>query len=107
MEVRYVDKLVLFPAFGKAHLEKQIAYVRNDLPKAVQDFVAAHEVYHLSDKSGSWIWREIKASLCIDWKHWRGFILCAIMSLTLERLKFYASRFKVTKSNPGHTPPSS
>ena len=65
-----------------------------DLPKLVEDFVAAHEVYHLTDRSKWWLWREIKANLCVGWRHWRGFILCVAMSLTVERLKFYADRFK-------------
>jgi hypothetical protein len=94
MQVQYVRKSSLFPAFGKADMEMQMAYVRNDLPKVVQEFVAAHEIYHLSDGSKWWIWREVKASLHIDWRHWRGFLLCAVMSLTPERLKFYAIRFK-------------
>jgi hypothetical protein len=94
MQVHYVNKPALFPAFGKADLERQIAYVRNDLPKVVQEFVTAHELYHLTDKSEWWIWREVKASVCVDWKHWWGFFLCAIMSLTLERLRFYATRFR-------------
>ena len=94
MQVQYVRKSNLFPAFGKADMEKQIAYVRDDLPKVVQEFVAAHEIYHLSDGSKWWIWREVKASLYIDWRHWKGFLLCAVMSLTRERLKFYANRLK-------------
>jgi hypothetical protein len=97
MKVQHVDKSALFPAFGKADPHKQIAYVRNDLPKAVQAFVAAHEVYHLSDKPGWWLWREIRASLCVDWKHWKGFLLCAMMSLGVERLKFYTTRLKLRK----------
>lgn len=94
MQVKYVDRSVVYPAFGQADVEKQIAYVRNDLPKLVEDFVAAHEVYHLTDRSKWWLWREIKANLCVGWRHWRGFILCVAMSLTAERLKFYADRFK-------------
>jgi hypothetical protein len=97
MKVQLVDKSALFPAFGKADPYKQIAYVRNDLPKSVQEFVTAHEVYHLGDKTKGWLLREIKATLCVDWKHWKGFLLCAIMSMHMERLKFYASRFRLGK----------
>lgn len=97
MKVQFVDKWTLFPAFGKADPYEQIAYVRNDLLKPVQEFVAAHEVYHLGDKTKGWMLREIRATLCIDWKHWKGFLLCAMMSLTVERLKFYATRFKLGK----------
>ncbi|MGD9031929.1 MAG: hypothetical protein PVH02_04640 [Desulfobacteraceae bacterium] len=42
MEVQLVDKWTLFPAFGKADPCTQTAYVRNDLPRRVQSFVAAH-----------------------------------------------------------------
>jgi hypothetical protein len=97
MEVQLVDKWTLFPAFGKADPCTQTAYVRNDLPRRVQSFVAAHELYHLSDTTSWWLWREIKATLCVDWKHWIGLLLCITMSLTLERLKFYATRFKLGK----------
>jgi hypothetical protein len=97
MKVQHVDKSTLFPAFGKADSYKQIAYVRNDLPKPVQEFVTAHELYHLGDKTKGWFLREIRATLCVDWKHWKGFLLCAFMSMGLERLKFYASRFKLGK----------
>jgi Zn-dependent peptidase ImmA (M78 family) len=54
MKVQLVDKGMLFPAFGKADPHTQMAYVRNDLPKSVQSFVAAHELYHLSDKTMGW-----------------------------------------------------
>ena len=97
MKVQHVDKSTLFPAFGKADPYKRIAYVRNDLPKSVQSFVAAHELYHLDDKTQGWLLREIKATLCIDWKHWKGFLLCAFISMRLERLKFYVARFRLGK----------
>lgn len=97
MIVQYVDKSALSPAFGKADPYKQTAYVRNDLPKPVQEFVAAHELYHLRDKTTWWLLREIRATLCVDWRHWKGFLLCAFMSMRLERLKFYASRFRLGK----------
>ena len=97
MKVQLVDKWTLFPAFGKADPYTQTAYVRNDLPESVQSFVAAHELYHLRDKTKWWLWREIKATLCVDWKHWKGLLLCVTMSLTVERLKFYGTRFKLGK----------
>ena len=97
MKVQLVDKWTLFPAFGRADPHTQTAYVRNDLPKSVQSFVAAHELYHLSDKTKGWLWREIKATLCIDWRHWKGFLLCVTMSMRVERLKFYATRLRLGK----------
>jgi hypothetical protein len=97
MKVQLVDKGTLFPAFGKADPHTQTAYVRNDLPKSVQSFVAAHELYHLSDKTNWWLWREIKATLCVDWRHWKGFLLCVTMSMRVERLKFYATRLRLGK----------
>ena len=97
MKVQFVDKWRLFPAFGKADPYTQTAYVRNDLPKSVQSFVAAHELYHLSDTAKWWVWREIQATLCIDWKHWKGLLLCAFMSMRVARLKFYATRLRLEK----------
>ena len=97
MKAQYVDKSALFPAFGKADPYTKTAYVRNDLPKPVQAFVAAHELYHLGDKTKGWILREIRATLCVDWKHWKGFLLCVIMSMRVERLKFYGKRLRVGK----------
>ena len=97
MKVQFVDKWTLFPAFGKADLCTQTAYVRNDLPRPVQEFVTAHELYHLNDKTKGWLLRELRATLCVACKHWKGFLLCAMMSLTVERLKFYATRFKLGK----------
>lgn len=39
------------------------AVVREGLPERVRLFVTAHEVYHLVDVPGRWLWREIKANL--------------------------------------------
>ena len=97
MRVQHVDKSALFPAFGKADPSTQTAYVRKDLPRPVQAFVAAHEEYHLGDKSNGWLLREIRATLCVDWKHWKGFLLCVIMSMRAQRLKFYATRLRLGK----------
>jgi len=91
-KVKFVSKKKLYPAFGE--VKNNIAYVRNDLPKIVKEFVKEHELYHLKDKSQNWVWREVKANLYAFFKHPLGFIICTIMSLSPARLKFYFERFK-------------
>lgn len=91
---RLVEKKALFPKFGHADVQNQIAYVRADLPESVKKFVFAHEIYHLSDKAKWWVWREIKANIAGAIKHPIGFIYCVIKSLAWYRLKFYYRRFK-------------
>jgi hypothetical protein len=82
----------LYPKYGHAVPAKQIAYVRNDLPTCVQKFVTAHELYHLSDNSKWWVWREIKANTAGALKHPMGFVICALMSLAPYRLWYYWQR---------------
>jgi hypothetical protein len=94
MQIKYLKKENLYPAFGRADLKNQIAYVRNDLPKSVESFVLQHELYHLQDNAKWWIWRETKANLYGAWKHPIGFIICCFMSLSWSRLRFYLKRFK-------------
>jgi len=92
--IKYLKKEYLFPAFGQANIEKQIAFVREDLPESVKYFVLQHELYHLKDKAKWWIWREIRANAYGAYKCPFGFIYCCIMSLSWSRLKFYVKRFK-------------
>ncbi len=93
-KIRYVSKKKLYPAFGDTYNEKNIVFVRKDLPLAVKKFVKEHELYHLKDKSKNWVWREIKANVYGLFKHPFGFLLCVIMSLAPYRLRFYFKRFR-------------
>ena len=92
MKVAYVGKSSLYPAFGVADVERQIAYVREDLPGPVREFVTAHELYHLKDRARWWVWREIKANAAGALKHPLGFAACVLMSLTPYRLRYYRQR---------------
>ncbi len=92
-KVKFVSKKKLYPAFGE--VKNNTAYVRNDLPNSVKEFVKEHELYHLRDESKNWIWREIKANFYGLFKHPIGFVRCVIMSLSPHRLKFYFERFRV------------
>jgi len=92
VEVFYCSKDQLYPRFGYAVPSKQVAYVRDDLPGLVKEFVAAHELYHLGDKAKWWVWREIKANTAGAFKHPTGFFICALMSLAPYRLWYYWKR---------------
>jgi hypothetical protein len=72
--------------------EKQIAYLRDDLPECVKQFVIGHEVYHLTDHANGWVWREIKANMHSALRHPLGFMLCLQMSLVPYRLRYYLQR---------------
>ena len=91
-EVIYRTKKALYPRFGFALPEKQIAYVRDDLPKCVTQFVIGHEVYHLTDNANGWAWREIKANMHSALRHPIGFMVCLQMSLIPYRLRYYLQR---------------
>lgn len=92
MDIRYVPKKKLYPKFGFNWPDKALVHIREDLPTVVQDFVCAHEVYHLTDKATWWVWREIKANLYAAWRCPLGFIICTLMSLAPYRLKYYWQR---------------
>jgi hypothetical protein len=91
-EIMYKSKEDLFPKFGYASRDRKTAYVREDLPACVRDFVALHELYHLKDKSTWWIWREIKANAHGALHRPLGFLLCVLMSLQPYRLRYYWDR---------------
>ena len=92
MKIEYLEKEKLAPAFGMAYPELNLIQIRSDLPESVQKFLIAHEAYHLTDKAKWWVWREIKANIVGMVKHPVGFMRCAILSLTFERLSFYLQR---------------
>ena len=59
-EVIYCSKEQLYPKYGYALPFQRVVLVRADLPEFVQEFVIAHEFYHLRDKAKWWVWREIR-----------------------------------------------
>ena len=91
-EVIYRTKEELYPRFGFALPEKQIAYIRDDLPECVKQLVISNEVYHLKDNANWWVWREIKANMHSALRHPIGLILCLQMSLVPYRLSYYLQR---------------
>lgn len=90
----YVDRETISPAFGDANNKTMTIRIRNDLSYGATLFIQEHELFHLRDSDGWWLWREIKANFVAAFKHPIGFIIIAFMSLSIERLKFYVSRFK-------------
>ena len=91
-EIIGVSREKLGARFGYALPERQVAFVREDLPGCVRAFVADHELYHLRDRARWWVWREIKANGSAALKHPLGFLACALMSLRPYRLKYYVER---------------
>jgi hypothetical protein len=75
----YVPREKLYPRYGYAQPSRQIAYVREDLPRSVKKFVTFHE-------------REIRANIAGARKHPIGFMACVLMSLAPYRLKYYWQR---------------
>ena len=92
MEIKYLSKQKLYPAFGDSDVKKQIAFVRKDLPKLVKIFVRDHELYHLKDNSKNWFWAEVKANFYSGIRHPIGFLMTIILSLQPYRIKFYVQR---------------
>ncbi len=91
MEIKFVSKDELAPRFG--YWQKEEIRIREDLPKCVKSFIAAHEVYHGIDKPGYWLWREIKASTM----PLIGLLVLIVLSLSPSRIKYYIRRFKEGK----------
>ena len=54
MQINYVKKEELFPAFGMCYPEIELILIREDLPKITRSFLIAHEKYHLTDKELNW-----------------------------------------------------
>ena len=93
-DVIYQTREKLYPRFGLALPDRQLVYVREDLPECVKRFVISHEVYHLSDKAEWWMWREIKATVHAAMRHPIGFIGCVLMSLAPYRIWYYVQRVR-------------
>ncbi|MBI9078010.1 MAG: hypothetical protein JEZ02_21615 [Desulfatibacillum sp.] len=84
----------IWPAFGMADSTTGTAYISQDLPGPVRKFVLRHELFHLRDKPGHWIWREIKANAAGALHHPVGFFLCLLLSLQPYRLRYYWRRLQ-------------
>lgn len=93
-KIIYLEKDKLYPKFGYAESSTGIAYVRDDLPLPVKNFVTKHELYHLQDEAKNVLWREIKANVYGAYYHPIGFIMCCFMSLAPYRIKFYIYRIR-------------
>ena len=93
MKITYVDRDMICPSFGKAYFSTKEIFIRNDLPPSVTIFVKEHEMFHLRDNMGWWLWMEIKANLYAALVHPIGFVMCCVMSISPYRLNFYLNRF--------------
>ncbi len=92
--IYFVPKEEIAPKLGEAFPNAKIIKIQKGLPEKVEDFVKAHEFYHLKDTTKFWLWREIKANFHAAKKHPGGFIQTILLSLTKERLQYYLDRFK-------------
>ena len=93
MEIKYVPKKEIYPAFG--FCDSTGIKVRDDLPGIVKEFVLEHETYHYKDiKHDAWYFRELRANSYAAYKHPLGFVATLIMSLAPYRLAYYWQRIK-------------
>lgn len=92
MQITYVPRQSIYPAFGMYYYRSDIAKIRDDLPKSAEAFVIEHERGHSVGKG------EIMATLSAIPKHPIGFIIIAFMSLAPYRIKYYWQR--ITGKNP-------
>jgi len=90
----YKTRDELYPRFGFALPDSQLAHVREDLPECVKLFVISHELYPLNDKAQWWARREIKANANSAVRHLIGFVACVLMSLAPYRLRYYRERVR-------------
>lgn len=97
MEINYVNKEDIAPAFGNANSTTMVINIRNDLSHGATAFIKEHELFHLRDSDGFWLWREIKANFVGALKHPIGFVIICFLSLSITRLKFYVNRFTISK----------
>lgn len=95
MRIIYCEKKRIYPYFGYAQPRRQTAYVRGDLPRCVQRFVMAHELRHLDQHTGDPGWfRELDATLLLDWKVFPGLLLALLMNLAPARLGLLCRRIR-------------
>ena len=91
-EIVHLSKQAIHPRFGYAVPSEQKAFVREDLPRCVREFVTVHELYHLKDRAKWWVWKEVKANMAGALRHPVGFALCVVLSLAPARLHYYCKR---------------
>jgi hypothetical protein len=95
MQILYVDKMELYPAFG--YWIPGLIKIRRDLPAKVIAFVLYHESYHEYDQTKNWIKRELKANWYATRKCPCGALQTLWLSFSWARLGYYAKRFKEGK----------
>jgi len=86
MQILYVPKSTIYPAFGYYHYHTEIAEIRDDLPLPVKLFVIAHEHGH------SLGYGEFMSTLSALVEHPFGFIYTVLLSLSPYRLLYYFNR---------------
>jgi len=97
IKIFYAARSELAPAFGRANVNDQTVYVRQDLPGCVRANVLCHELYHVHDRAEGYLKREIRANLYAARHFPLGFVIGTVMTLfSKERLRFY---FNLIKSN--------
>jgi len=96
--VQYVPKEKIYPYLGYAWPSIGVAFVREDLPGMVKEFVEAHERRHLIQRRDRhWIWLELDATIFLDWKLLPGFMAAFCMSMTPARLRLLWRRLRGEK----------
>ena len=98
IKIKWVEKHVIYPAFGYALPLERVVYIRKDLPKMTHKFVLTHEKYHVDDGAKWWVWREIKANAYAAVRHPIGFLRIVWMSVSsFDRWVMYFKRIKDNK----------
>ena len=102
-KVEYVEKKSIYPRFGTTNKythkpevktnKKSSSYILGSVidDKIVKKFLLSHEMFHLRKdrKKHSWFVEEFLANTYGMINNPLGFIVCLIMSLSWDRLKFY------------------
>jgi hypothetical protein len=98
MEITYVPKEKICPAFGYCYADGRIE-IRDDLPECVKGFVLDHEELHRDDKVNqeAFIAGELESNWGGFIRHPLGAIVTMFMSLAPYRLKYYWQRLKDKK----------
>jgi hypothetical protein len=92
-EIKYMQLDVMGEFFGYALQNK--VYVREGLSDRVEQFVVAHEMYHLKDTSKwlGWFGAETRANIACGLHDPRGLIATIRASLNKRRLTTYLRLF--------------
>lgn len=87
--IRYITEDIINPFFGYA-LEGKV-FIRKGLPKRVEQFVIAHEKYHLNDTHDwlGWIGAESRANVHCGLRDPVGLISTIFISIKSGRLSTY------------------